>query len=297
MPDENVATAPDPATTTSPESTITNNSTPSDWDALDIPDSSMPTGDGEFTEDREAREAAEAEAAAAEATETPADEVVEEPTAETTDEPVADPDVEKKLEQFEFWDKQLADNPAGVAEALINNMPAHQKAALLAKLGVGAQSDVPAFDVDGYEPQGDMETALKARWNDLNAIPEVSRQLATHQQEFGQYRQSIEPQIAYANVNSEVQAAKLDAICEVLGIELSDPDVKAIEKALATKGTTYRDAVRKNANYTKQVELAKQTRAPRPRTPGNQSRQAPEIKEGADMLTIARSIDPNFGRR
>jgi hypothetical protein len=254
----------------------------------------MPTNQGEFRDDVEEREAA-ALLEAENADEPVADTPVEEPAAETPEEPVADPEIEQKLEQYEFWDQQLQQNPGGVAEALINNMPAHQKAALLAKLGV-PQSDAPAFDVDAYDPQGEMEAALKARWNDLNAIPEVSRQLAGVQQEFGQYRQQIEPQIAYAHVNGEVQAAKIDAICEALGIELGDPDMKAIEKALATKGTTYRDAVRKNINYGKQVELAKQTRAPRPRTPGNQSRLTPAIKEGTDMLTIARQLDPNFGR-
>jgi len=291
--DEPITTpaAPDPASTTTPIS----NTAPSGWDHLDERVDTM-AGDGirddEFREDAEARLAAEAEAALQEP-------VVEEPETpevpETPEAPAAelDPAIAQRLQEADELATFLSKNPAEAALALLQTMTAHEKAKFLSSFGIGNQD---AFNVEEYEPQGDMEAALKSRWNDLNAIPEVSRQVAAQAQQFGEYRGVIEPQVAYANVIAEVQAARIDAICEALGLDIPEPDMGAIEKALSKQGVKYRDAVRTTANYTKQVELAKQSRRPRPVTPGNTTNRQEPIAPGTSMVAIAKQLDPNFGR-
>lgn len=299
MPPE-IATAPDPATNTAPTS-VAPADAPTEWDFLDTPDEAMPAGgdpekfddDETGTEDRvppTGTDATTAEAQPAPDTAEAKPDTVGTPAPEP-EKPTTPPELETKATYFDEFDSALRSDPVSVTQAIIDGMDARQKTALFKQLGLSAAETVyPEFAVDEYEPQGEMEAALKARWNDLDSLPQIVAETRALGQKIEEQHEFFVPHVAEANVSAQIALMKLDALCDALGIELPDPEATAIIKGLESGKATYRDAVRKSVNYQKNIEAVKQRRAPRPSTPGNQSRKAEPIPEGTDMVTIARRL-------
>lgn len=189
------------------------------------------------------------------------------------------PEIKQQSEMFGEFDQALRENPVEVAAAIFDNMDARQKAAYLKAIGAQEpDSKYPEFKVDEYEAQGEMEEQLKARWNDLDAIPQVIREtrqldgrIGEVQDDFKQAFQGLIPHVSESNVMSELALAKIDAICEALNIQLPDPDFEALAKEIKP-GVKYRDAVRKFVNYGTAVELAKQANVKRPKDTANETR-------------------------
>lgn len=222
----------------------------------------------------------------------------EEPEAAPTEEPSTEepapevaPEVANKAAQFDEFDAALKQDPAAVAQAIIDSMNVRQKQAFLAQYVPEAAAPTRnAFDVKAYEPQGEMEQAIAERWDDLEVIPALVDEAYQLSRQIEQTTQLFTPQVAEANVMGQIALAKIDAICEAFGIELPDPDLSAVSKLLADGKTPYRDAVRKSVSYKTAVDGAKQRRTPRPTTPGNESRIEEPIPEGTSMVEISRRL-------
>lgn len=207
--------------------------------------------------------------------------------------PEVDPQTNEKLEAYERLDAALRDNPAQAVKAILAGMDPRDRAALATELGGGqssAQDTSELFDAEEYEPQGEMEEALKSRWNSIEAIPSIIEAQNTTDRRIEQGFAAFVPHVTDANIASQLALAKVEAICEALGIELPDPDGAEILKTLQGGKSTYRDAVRASANYKTQVDTHKQTRRPRPDTPGGGPRSIEKIASGTDAVTIARRL-------
>lgn len=289
MPPE-LATAPDPATNTAP-TPVTIVEQPESWDFLDTPDASMPDDRLEFDEDREARlEKGEGEPSPEETK--PEEKAPETAAAETKPEEAQTvaPEITEKATYFDEFDNALKTDPAAVAQAIIDGMDARQKADFLRQYGAEDASARSAFDVEAYEPQGEMETALRERWSDIETIPALVSETKQLNQNLQDTYDVFVPQVSEANILGQLALAKIDALCQALEMELPDADFKVIADALRDGKTTYRDAVRKAVNYGKTVEAAKQRKVVRPNTPGNESRKPEPIPEGTSMVEIARRL-------
>ena len=277
---ETAVLSPDPATNSSmPESTF--NEMPDEWSDLELPEE-PPNDPLEFEEDEGQTAAAETE------TEPVAETTEAAPAAEDAAATEIPEDVQKKVEGFEFFDRAVRENPGALAEQLLGKLDPLERAQLLGKYGVNAET--AAFDVSAYEAQSDMEDAIKSRWESIDSIPHIAQSVKNVKEYSEQQIGDMVPQVAYGNVMAEVSLAKIDAICEAFGLALSDPDMAAIEKHLQAGNVSYRDAVRKSLDYKKAVESAKQARAQRPTTPRNETRRPEPIPEGTDAVTIARRL-------
>lgn len=206
-----------------------------------------------------------------------------------------DPQVTEKLEAYERLDTALRENPAQAIKAIFAGMDPRDRAALATELGTStsqapAQAQIEAFDVADYEPQGEMEEALRSRWSSIEAIPAIIEAQNTTDQRIEQGFAAFVPHVTDANIAAQLALTKIEAICEALGIELPDPDGAAVTKTLQGGKTTYRDAVRAAANYRTQVDTHKQARRPRPETPGGGPRSVEKIASGTDAVTIARRL-------
>lgn len=217
----------------------------------------------------------------------PAQASQEEPTT-----PEVDPQVAEKIEAYERLDTALKENPGQAIRAIFAGMDPRDRAALVSELsGPASSAGVPeSFDVEAYEPQGEMEEALKSRWNSLEAIPAIIEAQNDTDRRIEQGFAAFVPHVTDANIASQVALAKIDAICEALGIELPDPDGAAVLKTLQGGKSTYRDAVRESASYKGQIDAHKQTRRPRPETPGGGPRSIEKIAAGTDAVAIARRL-------
>jgi hypothetical protein len=272
--------APDPTTNTLP--TDPGTSPPDNWDFLDTPDDTMP-GDPPDSFDEEDGEEVEAKTDAVQ----PTAEAVETPEAavETETAPVIPADIQSKADQYDAIDKAFQEDPLAVVRTLLEGMDARQRAEFAAAFG----GTPPDFNLEEYEPQGEMEQALKSRWGDIAAIPELVKQTKGVSDSLKATEERFIPHISQANVQAESALAMVEAICEALEIEIAAPDLSVVEKELKA-GRSYRDAVRAATDFKKVIETAKQSRTPRPRTPGNGTRRPDPIPEGTDMVTIARRL-------
>jgi len=208
-----------------------------------------------------------------------------------------DPQAAEKLDAYEKLDAALRDSPGEAIKAIFAGMNPQARAALAGELWgapappAGAQQPTgEVFDIDGYDPQGDMEIALKSKWNDIQAIPSIIQMQDETDQRVQQGFSAFVPHVTDANIAAQLALAKVEAICAAIGIELPDPDGGAVIKTLQGGNTTYRDAVRKSTNYKGQVDAHKQTRTPRPETIGGGTRTAEKIPVGTDAVAIARRL-------
>lgn len=207
--------------------------------------------------------------------------------------PEVDPQSAEKLEAYERLDSALRENPGQAIKAIFAGMDPRDRAALATELVGGAQApsqESDAFDLKEYEPQGEMEEALAKRWDSIEAIPAIIQAQNETDRRIEQGFAAFVPHVTDANIAAQLALAKAEAICEALGIELPDPDGSAILKTLQGGKSTYRDAVRASANYKGQIDAHKQTRRPRPETPGGGPRSIEKIAAGTDAVTIARRL-------
>jgi hypothetical protein len=217
-----------------------------------------------------------------------------EPKAEETEakKPEADP---KVLEQWEFFQKSLVENPDAVAAAIVNEMDPRQRASFLNKLGISQDAEGierEAFDVEQYEPQSDLEIAVANRWQDLESIPHIVRDTQELKNQMTSSFQTIAPAVDHANIASLVAMAQLEVMATAMGIQFPSIDFQSMATELADGRKTYKSVVDKyTAPYKTVAENAKQRSAPRPQTPANQSRQPVEkLSSNASMADIIRSI-------
>jgi len=209
------------------------------------------------------------------------------PTQEAA--PALTPEIQARLTAYDNLVSSMQTNPVATMQAWINSLPPSERAALSQSVAVHAPVDNfnpndPNFDREGLT---DVEAAIVNRWDRLEAIPEIMRENGELKSHVETRLQSFIPHVAEANVAAEKALAKVDAICEALGLELADPSVDALVEALKDGKTTYRDGVRKSVKYSESVAAYKQARAPRPRTPGNSSRGSAAVKPGMSMWEIA----------
>ena len=255
----------------------------------DMPSDFMPLKDMDDFSFLDEEEEAPAESPAESLAETPAETSVPE---EKPNEAAVDPLTEEKLAAYNRLDTALRENPAQAIRAIFEGMSVSDRSTLAGELGLSASKtpERESFNVGEYEPQGEMEQALASRWNDLESIPALKDSLDSAERKMEQGFGAFVPHITDANIASQIALAKIEALCDALQIALPDPDSTEIIKALQSGKTTYRDAVRTVANYKGQVDAHKQTRAPRPQTPGGGPRNAEKIPTGTDAVTIARRL-------
>lgn len=204
-----------------------------------------------------------------------------------------DENIAEKIEAYNRLDMALRENPGQAIKAIFAGMDATSRAAIAAELAGGAQVQQPptdTFKIDDYEPQGEMEEALQSRWNSIEAIPTLIEAQNLTERKIEQGFAAFVPHVTDANIASQIALAKIEAICEALGLELPDPDGEAVIKTLQGGKSTYRDAVRASANYKGQIDAHKQTRRPRPETPGGGPRGIEKIAAGTDAVAIARRL-------
>jgi hypothetical protein len=203
-----------------------------------------------------------------------------EPDAETT----------QKVTAFDAFSTALRQDPAGVVETILDSMTPLERSNLVGQYNKDA---IAPFNLEEYEAQDEMEEALAARWNHIEAIPHLAQDLDGLKGQMQALPQAIagtlNPQVFEANFYAQTALEKIDAICEVLGISLPDPDPATVEKLNDGKAT-YRDIVRKASDYKSVVAGKKQAQVRRPETPGNQARRPETIQPGTDMETIARRL-------
>lgn len=247
-------------------------------------------------EEETARKAAKAERIAAEKAE------AEKPTPEPEEKPDAAPD-KVATEKVEMWDK-FADtfekSPEVIAQIALKAMSDTARTALLKSLGIDATATAKAPALpdlpDDYEPIGDLEVAMKARWGDVKAIPELRQQIADLQssldERMGSKVRELHNPIGTAAVHSEIALAKLDVILEALGIDLPSPDMNTLNEILQDGRTNFRSAVQKLTKDTYKKSLAeyRQGKAQRPNTPGTSSTHAPSNSKNTEMAAIIREL-------
>jgi hypothetical protein len=270
------------------------------WDFLDDgPDDAPPpdTGDALEDESKDTSEKPSETSGPSETPETPetpktiasAGKEISKESAQVAEQvPALSSDVQKNLNAFPVFDEALQERPGELIQHIFADMDVRDRAALLKSLG--AETPLDNFDIMSYEPQGDMEAALALRWPDIEAIPQVNSEVRQLANSLGADQGKLEPHIGEANVSAQIALAKIDAIVEALGLDLPEPDIKAIQAALKDGRSTYRSAVRGAVNYGKSIEAAKQVRMERPRTPGTSSRVPDTFKPGTSMVEIARRL-------
>jgi len=200
--------------------------------------------------------------------------------------------IAEKVAQFDQLDAALRDHPGQAVKAIVAGMSIQDRAALIAEIA-GTTPTAQAtekFDLTEYEPQGEMEEALAARWSSIESIPEIISAQNEASKRMEQGFATFVPHVTDANVASQIALAKVDAICEALGIELPDPNSEEVIKTLQTGKSTYRDAVRSSTNYKGQIDAHKQTRRARPETPGGGPRNVEPIKAGTSAVDISRRL-------
>lgn len=228
-----------------------------------------------------------------------ADEEIDPPENEPTqveakaEEPVVDTESAEKLAAYDRLDAALREQPAEAVKAILAGMSVQDRAALAAEIAGEAPQDETeddGFDVAEYEPQGEMEVALKSRWGSLDAIPSIIAAQNDAGKRMEQGFATFVPHVTDANIAAQIALAKVEAVCEALGINLPDPDGAAVIKTLQGGKSTYRDAVRQSTNYKGQIDAHKQSRRPRPETPGGGTRNIEKIAAGTDAVAIARRL-------
>lgn len=282
--------APDPATTTAPVSAVTDTTgAPDGWDFLDDPDAGMPTDDSStetFPEDvlKDKEPVPAKDDSKKESGEVPEKE--SEPEKKSEPEPGVE-DLKAKATTYESLDEALRTDPSAVVKAIIEGMGAHDRTELLKEIGSPSYSK---FDVEKYDPQGEMEVALKERWKDIEAVSQLAEQTSALESRMQDQHGTLIPHISEANVVAQLALTKVAALCDALGIELPDPEPQVLQKALDSGRVSYKDAVKKSVDYSKQVTDHKQRRTHRPVTPGNASRKPEPIPEGTGMVEIAKRL-------
>jgi hypothetical protein len=211
------------------------------------------------------------------------------------EEPAAlpNPQATEKLEAYERLDAALRENPGQAIRAIFAGMDPRDRTALateLASTQAPSREAAEPFDVKQYEPQGEMEEALRSRWDSIEAIPAIIEAQNFTDKRMEQGFAAFVPHVTDANIAAQIALAKVEAVCEALGLELPDPDGQVIVRTLQGGKSTYRDAVRASASYKGQVDAHKQTRRPRPETPGGGPRGIEKIAAGTDAVAIARRL-------
>lgn len=272
---------------------------PTDWQHLEEDPRDEHYDPDETIEQATAREEREAQAAADKAEgKQPEDKATEKVPAEAP--PAPDAEVKAKVEAWDTFADMLQKNPNAVVQLAMERMSETQKASILQALGASptaeaapkALRDLPT----DYVPSEGMEEVLLERWDHIKAIPEMQKQI--EQMSTGldsRMRESmreLHSPIGAAVVHAEIGLAKLDAICEALGLDLPTPDITELDKILNDGRTTVKSAVKRltEAHYKKSLAEHKQSRAERPKTPGNQSTRSPKSDEPADMVQIMREM-------
>lgn len=219
--------------------------------------------------------------------------------AKTEDTPPIDKATTEKVDMWDKFAETFEKSPEVIAQIALKAMSDTQRNALLASLGINAAAaKAPALPdlPEDYEPIGELEVAMKARFGDIKAIPELRQQIAdlqsTLDERMGSKVRELHNPIGTASVQAEIGLAKLDAIMEALGIDLPSPDLDALSELLKDGRTTFKSAVQKltKESYKKSLAEYKQGRAARPQTPGTSSTKSSNNSRNTDMAAIMREL-------
>lgn len=182
-----------------------------------------------------------------------------------------------------WWDslqETYIRDPLVVMKGFMQTMtPAQQQQFLQQATEVATGPTVP-----WAEDSSEAETALRAEWANIQAIPQLAQGMD----------KALEMRDRYINdhdVRVATIEAQLEALQELLDVKLPGLDAAAFAKALDGK-TNNREAVQKV--YKPQASAAivnkKQAAKARPKTPGNAAGSAPNVKGVKDMAAIMRQI-------
>lgn len=248
-------------------------------------------------EEETARRAEKAERIAAEQAESQKPE----PEAKTGDTPPLDKDTTEKVDMWNKFAETFEKSPEVIAQIALKAMSDTQRNALLKSLGVDPSSatKIPVLPdlPEDYEPIGELEIALKSRFSDIKAIPELRQQItdlqSTLDERMGSKVRELHNPIGTAAVHGEIALAKLDVILEALGIDLPSPDMNALNEILQDGRSNFRSAVQKltKESYKKSLAEYKQGRAARPQTPGTSSTKSSNNSRNTDMAAIMRELN------
>src|SRR5487761_2528870 len=88
--------------------------------------------------------------------------------------PATEPDttLQAKAEAYDEIAQRVSSDPAAVAAAIVSQMDIRTRAEFLGQFNPD-EAVHPQFNTEEYEPQSDMESAIKDRWGDIESIPHV----------------------------------------------------------------------------------------------------------------------------
>lgn len=204
-------------------------------------------------------------------------------TAETevlTPEQIAD--LKKAAEFGQLFNSNFAKDPKGTIAKLMNNqaLTPEDREDLVKQAAV-----IPAvaFDPKSYEADSNMEAAMLPHWDFIsNGAKKITEALIVRDNDI---------QFTYAQAKG--LEAKVDALLEVLGVQLPAYDPKPVYEFYnkSTDDLTIADAIQKTYSETlkKAVVVAKQQRVERPKTLGSvpADTPAPKINSIADAYEAA----------
>lgn len=241
--------------------------------------------------DPDAEEEAETAAPATEETPAvtpPAEPVVEEWTPPTKEAWETERQYAERMRQTE---QLFLSSAPTVVEAYFNAMTPQQQAAFLAQIQAGqppAQAQPSAPNIPDYDEAyaTPVEKAVVEQWDWIKNGPAkteqyvqgIAQDVASRQQNYTDYRASVLEQ-------------KLNAVLQVLGVEIPDVTTQQVQ-ALMQQGKAVPDAVKEllSGPVAQAVERAKVARAvaekPTPRTPGAGSTAKPRLPDNASLKEI-----------
>lgn len=248
-------------------------------DAEDGDDTSSEAGTGSGSVIGDGDDAAEAGAAGPEGSEAVGD---------------SEPDYKASHQKLKEIEDLFNDNPLAFVKGMMQALTPEQVAELIG----GSQQETPGgddieIDPDTYEAATDLEAALLPMMpaiKDLKNLPDTIR---GHVEE-GITR--LAPYLDLANVTSAITNAKVDALCELLGITLPDGDIRQIAMAANDGKTTYKEAVSKllSPALKDAVAKSKQSKAPRPSNPASNSMHVDNLERDENnrvsMATIFKQV-------
>lgn len=182
-----------------------------------------------------------------------------------------------------WWDslqETYIRDPITVVKSFLQTMtPAQQRQFLEQAQEVATGPTVP-----WQEDSSDAETALRAEWANIQAIPQLARGMDEALQMRDRYINDHDVRVATIE-------AQLEALQELLDVKLPGLDAAAFAKALDGK-TNNREAVQKVYKPVASAAIVnkKQAAKARPKTPGNAAGSAPNVKGVKDMAAIMRQI-------
>lgn len=179
-----------------------------------------------------------------------------------------------KAAAYDKLNEEWQADPVRFMQRFSEGLTAEQKVAI----GIATAQSAAAPD---FEPESPAEEWLAAQAPIIKALPQFAQ---TVSQQFTMRDQYLNE----ALVGTAALEAKLDAVLQIVGLELPALDAKAVSLALADGKSGYADAIKKvyRPALDRAVAAKKQAGKPRPKTPGDSAGDLPQVKPGQGMAEI-----------